>query len=603
MSSLKNYYPMAFLEEYKGKDFSGEWPTLPEMFKITVKRFPARPCFTDWDTDDESKRTFSYTEVYEKVIVLAEWLKENGVKKGDKVAVSGKNSPEWGTVYLAALFADAIICPIDYALHENETENLLATAKPRFFFVDKEKYSYFNDGKFDFSVYSLNRKTENAEKYVYNLKPKKLPSTSIGTDSYKTFVQENDTAAILFTSGTTGKAKGVMLSHKNLVSDCYIAQRNLKIYSTDVFYALLPIHHAYTMLAVFIEALSVGAEVVFGKTMAVSKMMKELREGKITMLLGVPMLFNKLAAGIMNGLKEKGKVVEGFMKMLAGISYFFKKVLHINIGHALFKPVLKQANIYTIRIAICGGGPLAKSIFKFFNQMGIDFIQGYGLTETSPIIALNPLEHFKIESVGSYFTGFMEMKILNPNENGIGEICVKGPMVMQGYYNMPEETAKMFTEDGWFKTGDLGWLDKENYLMLSGRCKNMIVTEGGKNVYPEEIEDAFQLENEIEQITVQGYIADADKKSEELEALIYPSDTLYKNLNIARDDKSKMEVVRSKIGEIVSKINKGLQPFQRITKITILEKLLEMTTTMKVKRKYKDSDKSEKTETAEAEKE
>ena len=307
------------------------------------------------------------------------------------------------------------------------------------------------------------------------------------------------------------------------------------------------------------------------------------------MLLGVPLLFNKLAAGILKGIKEKGPLVNFIMKSLMNVSYAVKKITGINIGHKLFAPVLKQANINTIRIAICGGGPLAKSVFKLYNEMGIDFVQGYGLTETSPIIALNPIQHFKIQSVGQYFAGHMQMKILNPNEEGIGEICVKGPMVMQGYYNMPEETAKMFTEDGWFKTGDLGWLDKENYLMLSGRCKNMIVTEGGKNVYPEEIEDSFQLETDIQQITVQGYIADEQKKSEELEALIYPADTLFEKLNIKREDVSQeaRDSVYEKISAIVNKINKNLQSYQRITKITILDAPLEMTTTMKVKRNYK----------------
>ena len=170
------------------------------------------------------------------------------------------------------------------------------------------------------------------------------------------------------------------------------------------------------------------------------------------------------------------------------------------------------------------------------------------------------------------------------------ELWVRGSSVMQGYYKMPEETEKMFTSDGWFKTGDLGWLDSEKYLMLSGRCKNLIVTEGGKNVYPEEIEDSFQLETDIQQITVRGYVANKNTKSEEIEAMIYPSDSLFQEMNFSREDsfgdeKKKAEVLKS-ISKIVEKINKKLQPYQRITKITILEKPLEMTTTMKVKRNF-----------------
>ncbi|WP_307771072.1 AMP-binding protein [uncultured Treponema sp.] len=578
MDELKNYDPTAFLDEFRGKYFEGEWPTLPQMFDITVARYPKRPCFTDWDTDDGSKRTYTYEQSHKMILALANWMCFAGVKPGDRIAVSGKNSPEWAVVYLAALYAGAIVCPLDYALHNEELDNLLATAQPVMFFVDEEKYSYFSGRKSKYKVYSLCRRQ--GDTYVFNLvSEKKVQNTQPGIE---------DTAAILFTSGTTGTPKGVMLSHKNLVSDCYIAQTHMKIYSTDVFYALLPIHHAYTMLAVFIEAISVGAEVVFGKSMAVSRLMKELKEGEITMLLGVPLLFNKLAAGILKGIKSKGPFVYGIMKFLMGLSFMIKKTFGVNPGKHIFKAVLKQANIYTIRIAICGGGPLAKSVFRFYNEMGIDFVQGYGLTETSPIITLNPIHHFKIESVGKYFVGKMQMKIDSPDKNGIGEILVKGPMVMQGYYKMSEETAKVFTEDGWFKTGDLGWIDDENYLMLSGRVKNMIVTEGGKNVYPEEIEDAFQLETDIQQITVQGYIADTEHQSEELEALVYPSDDLYSRLNIKREDCSEEELssIKKAVSEIVDKINKKLQPYQRITKVTVLEQPLEMTTTMKVKRNY-----------------
>ena len=580
MQSLKNYNPIKFLDDYRDKDFHGEWPTLVEMLKITVKRFGERNAFTDWDTDDGSKRTYSYNEVFVKVEKLAKWLVQNGVEKGDRIAVSGKNSPEWATVYLAAHFAGAVICPIDYALHEDEIENLLKTAEPKFLFIDFEKFNHFDSNLKGCKVYSLNRRNQ---KYVYELEPE-------GNVELNQLPTEEDTAAILFTSGTTGIPKGVMLSHKNLVSDAFIAQYHMIIDYNDVFYALLPIHHAYTMLAVFIESICIGAEIVFGKSMAVSRLMKELKEGKITMLLGVPLLFNKLAAGILNGIKQKGKIVYGILKILMEISYIIKKITKINVGHKMFNAILKKANINTIRIAICGGGPLAKSVFKLYNQLGIDFVQGYGLTETSPIIALNPVQHFKIESVGKYFVGHMEMKILNPNEEGIGEICVKGPMVMQGYYKMPEETEKMFTSDGWFKTGDLGWLDSEKYLMLSGRCKNLIVTEGGKNVYPEEIEDSFQLETDIQQITVRGYVANKNTKSEEIEAMIYPSDSLFEEMNFSREDsfsdeKKKAEVLKS-ISKIVEKINKKLQPYQRITKITILEKPLEMTTTMKVKRNF-----------------
>lgn len=584
MSTKEKRMPWKSLEKFKGKEFKGEWPTFPELLKIQVKKFGDRPFFTDFDGIGGAKRTFSYAEVFTKVVLIAQFLISQGIKKGDKVAVSGKNSPEWAMVYLAALYASGIIIPIDNGLHENEVVNIVNTAEPKIFFCDDDKYDYLKKDFPELKVYSLNPQKDD---YVLKI------SQTVDGNKVKLNepVNENDTAAILFTSGTTGTPKGVMLSHKNLICDGYIAQTNLLILPTDVFYALLPIHHAYTMQAAFICPFEVGAEIVFGKSMAVTRLMKELKEGKISIMLGVPLLYNKLLAGINKGIRAKGAIVAGIMGFLRGLSFLLKKITGKNLGKGIFKTVLKQANIYTLRVAICGGGPLAKSVFKQYQAMGIDFIQGYGLTETSPIIALNPLEHFKLESVGQIFSPYMEAKILPSdtvrNGHQIGEIAVKGPMVMQGYYKMPEETAKMFTEDGFFKTGDLGWMDDENYIMLCGRAKNLIVTSGGKNVYPEEIEDSFQLYDDVKQITVQGYYKDEDKTSEEIEALICPSDDLYTRLGIDRNSNFAQDEVYDEIHKIVNKVNKTLQSYAQITKITILKEPLEMTTSLKVKRNYK----------------
>ena len=566
----------SFLDSFRGTFFSGEWPTVSELFLISRNRFPDSPFFTDFEGSGGSRQTLTYNQVYENASRLASWLIENGLEKGDRIAVTGKNSPEWGTAFLAGFLAGSVVCPMDYGLSEKELENLIATAKPKFVFADEEKLPHFEKSA-DFRTISLSCKKN--PQHLYNL---------CGKKNYENrCTNENDLAVILFTSGTTGNPKGVMLTHKNLVSDSFIAQTRMKIYQSDVFYALLPIHHAYTLQAVFMVSLSQGCEIVFGKSMAVTRLLKELKEGKITMLLGVPLLFNKLLAGIMKGIKSKGPVVNGMIHFLMGLSYFIKKVFKKNPGKVLFKSVLDKASISSLRIAICGGGPLASSVFKVYNEMGIDFVQGYGLTETSPIITLNPIYHFKIESVGQYFFPYMEMKILDKGEDGIGEVCVKGPMVFKGYYKMPEETSLVFTEDGWFKTGDLGFLDKEGYLILAGRAKNMIVTEGGKNVYPEEIENAFQLYSDFEQITVQAYTEDKNSKSELIEALVYPSDDLFEKLKLERKNNPAPAEVYDALMEQVKAVNKTLQPYARITRLTVLDKPLEMTTTKKVKRSYK----------------
>lgn len=570
--------PWKALDPYRNKVFTTEWPTFPQLIQINVERFGDNPCFTDFEGPNGSKQTLTYKQAFDKIQTLAQWLVENGVKKGDHVAVTGKNSPEWAIVYLATMFASGTVIPLDYGLNETEVQNLIKASEPKIIFVDEEKYDMVQKNNPKLKVMSLTPKKPDT--YVYNLKATKEVTMNEP-------VTPEDLAVILFTSGTTGIPKGVMLTHENLISDAFIAQTQLLILPTDTFYALLPIHHAYTMQAAFICPLSVGAEIVFGKSMSVSRLMKELREGHITVMLGVPLLYNKLLSGIKKGLKEKGPVVSGLMNGLMNFSYGIKKLTKLNPGKVLLKPVLEKANISTLRVAICGGGPLASSVFKGYNSMGINFIQGYGLTETSPIITLNPIEKFKIESVGRSFTPYSEIKILNPDENGIGEICAKGPMIMKGYYNMPEETAKMFTEDGWLKTGDIGKIDKEHYVYLCGRAKNLIVTAGGKNVYPEEIEDTFQLCDDIQQIVVQGYANAEDETAEEIEALIYPSDSLYEELGQKREESYNSPEVTARIQNEVSKVNKTLQPYARITRVTILENPLEMTTTKKIKRNYK----------------
>ena len=558
--------PWAFLEEYRGKSFSGQWPTLPEMFRITVSRYPERRCFTIFEPD---RITLNYTESLRLIEAVARWLYSRGIRRGDRVAVTGKNAPEWSVAYLAVLFAGGVVVPIDYQLKNEETDLLIKTSGARILFVDEEKHEYYvqNRGGLE-EVISLKK---GLGTYVYSLDG---PGAKIEQ------AVETDLAAILFTSGTMGNPKGVMLTHRNLVSDCYLAQGTpLIILHTDVFYAILPIHHAYTMLAVFIETISIGAELVFGKRMVTSQILKDLKEAQITMLLGVPMLFNKVLAGILRGLKGKGPVVYGLISFLMIISGCIKKVFKMNPGKKMFKFILDKASLTSLRICICGGGPLAPSVFKKYNQLGIDFVQGYGLTETSPIITINPVEQYKETSVGRTCPQ-VDMKILNPDERGIGEVIVKGPMVMQGYYNMPEETAASFTPDDYLKTGDLGYMDGENYLYLTGRAKNTIVTEGGKNVYPEEIENEFQLFEEIEQILIRGYVQDTKMKSEGIEALVYPNPE-YKN---EKGETPSKEAMKSRVDQVIAEVNQRLQPYQKISRTVILDKPMEMTTTKKIKR-------------------
>jgi long-chain acyl-CoA synthetase len=567
------------LDAYRGKRFSGEWPTLVELFEINVERYADSDCYIAMTPTYEC---FSFRQAEEKIKGFANYLLKKGVKHGDKIALTGKNSPEWAIAYYGALFAGAVIVPLDFLLHDNDMEKLISFADAKILCVDKERIDTIDkDGKLGLDKISL-EPGDASHPFILDCQ--------VEEEQPRTLPTENETAAILFTSGTTGTPKGVVLSHKNFVADCFIAQSQMHIFHSDVFYAILPIHHAYTLLAVFIESMSVGASCVFGKRLVISQVLKELREAKVTMFLGVPMLFNKMIAGLMRGVRKKGIIAYGAVRSLMALSGFIKKVTGKNPGKKWFGFLLKNLSLENNRICISGGGPLPKSTFRMFNELGIDFVQGYGLTETSPITHLNPIYHFVLTSVGRSFP-LEEVKIVDPDSDGNGLIYIKGPNVMQGYYKNPEATSEVL-RDGWLNTGDVGHQDADKFLYLTGRAKNVIVTEGGKNVFPEEIEDKFQLYDEIGMLCVLGYVVDKEMKSEGIRILIYPAEKWADEARKAHPSESK-EFIQKRMEAIVEEVNKNLQPYKKITRVTVIDEPLPTTSTQKVKRflvaqKYKE---------------
>ena len=549
---------------YQGKKYMGQWPTFREMMEISEERFPDNEAFK---AIVPKVVTFTYKEALKKIREIAYYLVATGAKKGDHIAVIGKNSPEWALAYFAISFAGCIIVPLDYSLHIEDMEKILAFGDVDRIFIDGEKIDGIDkEGKLFKEKISLEPESK-GYKYVLDL---------TGPETELPKLHAEDTAAMLFTSGTTGTPKGVMLSFSNFMSSTLSSQRLFDVYPTDVFYAILPIHHAYTMTAVLLETVISGASCVFGKRLVTPIMLKELREGKITMLLAVPMLFNKLLAGLMAGVHKQGPFKENLIRFLMGFSGFMKKVFHVNLGKKIFgNMLLSKISLDKMRLCICGGGPLPPSTFKQFNQLGIDFVQGYGLTETSPIININPIEVYIEESVGIPIPG-VEEKIVSPDEDGNGIIYVRGPQVMKGYYKNDEATEEVLSSDGWLNTGDVGHIDSNGFLYLTGRAKSIIVTEGGKNVFPEEIEDKFQLFNEIEQCCIIPYMINKEMKTEGIRMVIYPTEAYLKEHG--------MEETSRHMEEVVESVNKDLQSYKKITMVTVVDQPLPMTSTKKVKR-------------------
>ena len=561
MKTKDNFTPWNQFDTYRGKEFSGEWPTIKELFHINTMRYPDNTCWKEYSPKEIS---LTYKEAEEKVKEVSSWFLSLGVKKGDKIIVSGKNSVAWAVTYIAVQYAGCTVVPLDSSLHDEDFIKFAKFSDSVVLVADNDRMKKVAGSLPMLGYASLE------ENGTY---PSIMTLSAPYRDGH--VMTEDDVAAILFTSGTTGTPKGVMLTNKNIVSDIFISQANMNIYPSDVFYAILPIHHAYTMLAVFMEGLGSGASVVFGKKLVVSQMLKELKEAKVTMFLGVPMIFNKLYAGLLAGVRKKGAVVYGLIRFLMGISGFLKKAFGLKVGKKMFGFLLKNLSLENCRICICGGGPLPSSTFRGFNELGLDFVQGYGLTETSPITHLNPIYAFKVESVGKN-VALTEAKIVDADSEGNGVIYIKGPQVMKGYYKNQEATDEILDKDGWINTGDVGHIDSEGYLYLTGRAKSIIVTDGGKNVFPEEIEDKFQLYDDIEQICIIGYVKDKALKAEGIRAIIYPSKNVRETM---KDDE-----IQKKMEGIISDVNKNLQAYKKISMVTVAKEPLEMTSTKKIKR-------------------
>ena len=562
---------MKELQPYKGKFFDGEWPTITEMFNIALSKYADRPCFTVFEKKE--KICLTYKDVHERIKNVASYLSAQGVKKGDKVVLTGKNSIQWGISYFAINYAGAVVVPIDAQLPVERMLKLAEFADSVFLITDGEVFSKIpSDNAWHNGLLGRLTLTGSHEGItgVMDVKAEKL------IDYVK--ISENDLAAILFTSGTTGNEKGAMLTNRNIISDTYLVADGMGVDETDVLYALLPLHHSYCCTTVLLETVKHGASCLFGHGIVVSLMINDLKRGSVTVFMGIPLLYNKLLNGIMNKVKAQGKLTYALVSTLMWINGFFKKYFHCAPLKGFFnKKILSNLGLDKSKVLICGAGPLSPKVFKQYQQLGLDFLQGYGLTETAPVLTLNPIKHFKLDSVGRVL-GQMDIIIADADSSGVGEIRVKGPNVTPGYYKDEENTKALFDENGYLKTGDLGYMDSEKYVYLKGRAKNLIVTEGGKNVYPEEIEDAFQTYTNVEQILVRGFQQKKDVPCECIEAVIYPSPDYYKAKGFTP------EQIKADIEATVKSVNQNLMIYKKIEKITIIDKPMDMTTTKKIKR-------------------
>ncbi|MCR5761491.1 MAG: AMP-binding protein [Sphaerochaetaceae bacterium] len=560
--------PWRYLDQFRGKEFQGEFPTIKETFHISAITYPERPCWTD---PAKNGLKLTYAQAEEVLYKVSSWIRSKGVDKNTHIAVTGKNSPQWAVAFFSVQYAGCVSVPLDNTLHSAELENIVSFGDISMVFGDKERLDSITNRE-NLTLVCLEKCDEYP--YVMDLEgPAELRAPE-GDDMY---TKVEDLAVMLFTSGTMGVPKGVMLSNRNLISCTYLSQGLMNVNCYDIYYIILPIHHAFALQADLLECMSKGSHLVFGKRLTVTNLLKEMKDYRVNILVAVPMLFNKMLKGLMSGIEKAGKFKYAMVRAMMGINGFLRDVFGWNAFKKPFKKLLAKLSFDNLKYCVSGGGALPPQTEKAFRQLGLDFVQGYGLTETSPITHLNPIFAYRKGSVGKACPG-VEHKIVDPDSDGNGTLWQKGPRVMMGYYKNPEATREVLTEDGWFNTGDVGHIDEDDYLYLSGRSKNIIVTEGGKNVFPEEIEDLFQLYDELEQVCIVPYYTDKKLKTEGIRLLAVPSEKLkeeYKNVKSG---------IEKRINEIVKEINGRLQSYKKISKTTILDDPLQTTSSHKIKR-------------------
>lgn len=495
--------------------------------------------------------------------------------KGKRIAIIGKNRYEWVLTHFANMLGGIVSIPLDKDLQYDELENSLIRSKADAIVFDEKLTDLISKIK-------ENNKT-NLIKYIcmsnlegFNSIPELLKQgekiIESGNNEYiNAKIDENAMNILLFTSGTTSKSKAVMLSHKNVASNIYAMQCVEDIRPTDTNIAFLPFHHIFGSTCMLMM-LSCGVKTVFPDGLRYIK--QNLNEYKVTLFVGVPVLVEAIYKAIMKEIEKQGKTK--LIKVATTISNILLK-LHIDIRRKIFKQVLGALG-GELRLIVEGGAPGDSKIAEKFRNFGIEIVQGYGLSETAPVIAAESLNYVKNGSVGPVMINDT-VEIENKDENGIGEIKVKGPNVMLGYYEMPELTKEVL-KNGWFYTGDLGYIDKGGYLFITGRNKNLIVLKNGKKVFPEELEMLINRMDIVEECMVFGMPDEKDKDDVKLSVkIVYSKEVAeekYKNKSF--------EELKQIIWEQIKELNKTFPRYKHIQNLILTDEELIKTTSKKVKR-------------------
>lgn len=559
---------------YKGRTLNN----FRELVERYENEYSEKIAFT-YKENPKSKEfiNISYSKFASDIKSLATSLIHLGLSK-KRVAIIASNRYEWCVSYLAITTSDIVVVPLDKSLPDNEIESLIKRSEVEAIIFDEKHIDVLKSLK---SSGTTNLKhlicmddTEDKDVTNYSVLVSKGKSLLENDDQkYQNIKLDNEKMSImLFTSGTTAISKAVMLSQANICADIYALSQMTDIRKEDIFLSFLPLHHTFESTCTFLYGTSCGITVAFSD--GLRYVANNLKEFNVTGFVSVPLMLEIMYKKIDKAIEEQGK--KKLVKNMSSVCNFLLK-FGIDIRRKVFKTILNSF-APNLRVLIAGGASMSKDAIECFVNLGINLLQGYGLTETSPVLAGENDKYKKAGSVGFALPG-ITIEINNPNYEGIGEIKAKGPTIMKGYYENEEATNEVL-KDGWFYTGDLGYIDKEGYLFITGRKKDVIVLKNGKNIYPEELEILINKLPYVSESLVFG-MPDSKKDDLVLSAKIVYNKDVMNELFEGKEVNDYHDIIWQ---DIKAQINKQMPAYKSIRDIIVTDEPLIKTTTQKIKR-------------------
>jgi long-chain acyl-CoA synthetase len=517
--------------------------------------------------EGEGYRRHTYGEVLEQVHGLSNSLIELGLHPGHRIGIVVENRPEWVIAYLSILTVGATAVPLDIQMPQEQLLSFLTTSNSRLVFVSAKTEEFIQELPVSINVVSVDPATKPRQISMKDLIPQGQQKPPGGIK-----VNQDDIASLLYTSGTTKRPKGVLLTHRNFMANAKALMGEGLAGPEDNFLAMLPLHHAYPFMIAFLVPILLGARITFLQSLKGPDLVQCIHETGITIVVGVPQIFAMIRRAIYDELGRRPALGRCLFNLLLSLSDRVRSHTGWNPGRLFFAPIHRRFGP-SLRLLCSGGAKLDTQVSKDLGSLGFTIREGYGLTETAPVIAFSPLSRPKPGSVGPPIT-HVEVRINTPDETGVGEVVVRGPNVMKEYDQAPAETAEAI-RDGWFHTGDLGYLDSDGYVFLTGRIKELIVTPGGKNILPEELEGDYQQNPAITELCILGLPREGEE-GEYLHAVVVP------NFEYIRGQQ-----IHDSAGYIKDALNKvaiTLPTYKRISGVTLVKEPLPRTRLGKIQR-------------------